>query len=199
MEDLKAYIDDTGACADPARICTVAALFELELATAADIEAGRALAAQMISSDVASTDFLAAVQAVTGASLFVHKQAGLVTGVLGFFGVGQDGLAALDAGGFDARAFDLGLVARPGEAPRGVYAFGVAASSKAAGSCVIRGSAGIQEALFWAVPIYTRTATEDGARVLIGSLGFARLAHDPSMVRRPPRPYALAGFRTAAA
>jgi hypothetical protein len=198
MDQLKALIDPTGACADPARICAVASLFKLSLATPADIQAGLALAAQLISADVTSVEHLAAVQAVTGASLFVHKEAGAVTGVLGFFSARQSGLQALEAGGFDARDFDLDLVARPGEAPAAVYAFGVAASTKQAGSYVIRGSAGIQEALFWGVPIFTRVATEDGARVLLGSLGFARMANDPSLVRRPPRRRALEGFRDGA-
>jgi hypothetical protein len=198
MDELRALIDPTGACADPARICAVAALFELSLAAPNDIDRGRGLAADLIAAELASVDQLAAVQEITGASLFVHKEAGAVTGVLGFFGARLRGLQALEAGGFDARALDLDLIARPGETPAAVYAFGVAAATKQAGSYVIRGSAGIQEALFWKLPIFTRVASEDGARVLLGGLGFARMANDPSLVRRPPRQRALDGFRSGA-
>lgn len=193
---LEALVDAKGKCTDPERICSVAALFGLSPATLPQIQSGRRLAAQLISNDLTSVDLLTAVQRITSSSLFVFTEAGAVTGVLGFFPARPAGVAALDAGEFDARAFDLDIVARPGETPAGVYAFGVAASTKAAGSAIIRGSAAIQEALLWALPIYTRVATEDGARVLLGGLGFARAENDPTLVRRPPRKRPLEGFKT---
>jgi hypothetical protein len=197
LPELEALVDPNGRCANPRQICAVAALFGLTPALPSQIAAGRRLAAQLISDDLASVDLLAAVQRITSASLFVHTEGKDVTGVLGFFPVRAPGLALLDAGGFDARHFDLGIVARPGETPKGVYAFGVAASTKAGGSAIIRGSAAIQEALLWALPIYTRVATEDGARVLLGSLGFAHVDNDETLVRRPPRARPLEGFYAA--
>ena len=193
--ELKDLVDPRGKCTDPRRIRAVAALFDLAPASVPQINSGRLLAARLISNDLASVDFLAAVQRITNASLFVHCDSKEVTGVLGFFPVRAQGLAALEAGGFDARDFDLDIVARPGEIPEGVYAFGVAASTKAGGSAIIRASAAIQEALLWALPIYTRVATEDGARVLLGSLGFVHVDNDPTLVRRPPRKRALEGYR----
>lgn len=193
-QDLEAFIDARGACADSARICALALAFALQPASKADIEEGRALAARLISNDLTAASVLEEVQLITGSSLFVHKEGDAITGVLGFFGVNEAGLALMDAGGFDARAFDLSIVTRPGENPVGAYAFGVAASTKAGGSAIIRGSAGIQEALFWSIPIYTRVATEDGARVLLGSLGFAHMDNDETLVRRPPRSRPLEGF-----
>jgi len=194
-KELEALVDAKGACGDPARIAAVAALCGLEPATTAQIESGRALAARLISNDLTSVDLLSAVQEITKSSLFVFCENGEVTGVLGFFGVTEAGLQALDAGGFDARAFDLAFVARPPNEPACVYAFGVAASTKAGGSAIIRASAAIQEGLYWSLPIYTRVATDDGARVLLGSLGFAHVDNDPTLVRRPPRARALEGFR----
>lgn len=192
---LKALVDPTGHCARPEHVRAVAALFDLTMASSDEIRTGRSLAARLISADLTSADQLAAVQNITGASLFVYKEHGAVTGVLGFFGMRTAGVSALDAGRFDARQFDLECVTPPSEAPAGIYAFGVAAATKAAGSAVIRASAAIQEALYWALPIYTRVATEDGARVLLGGLGFAHVCNDPTLVRRPPRRWALEGFR----
>jgi hypothetical protein len=193
-QDLEAFIDASGACPYSARICALAAKFALSPASTTDIEVGRSLAARLISNDLTAASLLADVQLITGSSLFVHKEDGAITGVLGFFGVNEAGLLLMDAGGFDARGFDLGIVTRPGERPVGAYAFGVAASTKAGGSAIIRGSAAIQEALFWSIPIYTRVATEDGARVLLGGLGFAHVDNDPSLVRRPPRARPLEGY-----
>jgi len=139
------------------------------------------------------------VQSITGASLFIHREDGEITGVLGFFSVREAGLQALRAGGFDAREVDLDIIARAGEKPFAGYAFGVAASTKLAGQAIIGAAAAIQEAQFWALPIFTRIASEDGARVLLGSLGFARLEHDPTLVCRPPRRYPLEGFRARGA
>lgn len=197
--ELEALVDATGACASAARVGAVAALFNLRLASHADIDAGHALAARLIAVDLAAPDQLAAVQDITGASLFVHAEQAQITGVLGFFGVRRRGLDLLETGRFDARNLDLDVVARAAEPPTAVYAYGVAASTKAGGSAIIRASAAIQEALYWAIPVFTRVASEDGARVLLGDLGFVRVASDPSLVRRPPRAHALEGFRAGLA
>lgn len=194
LRDLEAFIDAGGACCDAKAVCALAEMFELRAASPEDIDEGRALAARLISEHLTSADILARVQAITGASLFVHREAGVITGVLGFFTVRPSGLSLLEAGGFDARDFDMDIIAREGEPPVGAYAFGVAASTKAGGSAIIRASAAIQEALFWSIPIYTRVATEDGARVLLGSLGFKRMDNDETLVRRPPRTRPLEGF-----
>lgn len=195
VQDLEAFIDARGACCDAKAICALAEKFALKAAAPADIDEGRALAARLISEHLTSADVLARVQAITGASLFVHREAGAITGVLGFFTVRPSGLLLLDAGGFDARDFDMDIIARDSERPVGAYAFGVAASTKAGGQAIIRASAAIQEVLFWSIPVYTRVATEDGARVLLGSLGFAHVANDETLVRRPPRTRPLEGFR----
>ncbi|HVY83570.1 MAG TPA: hypothetical protein VG943_00425 [Caulobacterales bacterium] len=196
LEDL---VDPEGRCADPERVKAVAALFNLTLASADQIRQGRELGARLISSQVASADVLHAVQSRTGASQFVHVEEGVVDGALGFAALRATGRDALVEGAFDPRDFALDLIAPPGEPPAAVFAFGVVASTKAGGSAVIGGAAAIQEALFWALPIYTRIATADGERVLLTRLGFRRVQGDTSLACRPPRTRPLEGFSAGAA
>jgi hypothetical protein len=181
------FIDPSGRCSDSARILELAASFGLRPPLPHEMAPARALAASRISDAVVTEEAFAAVQAVTGASLFVHREGEEVTGVLAFFFFNKAGLDAIEAGTFNPSQVDPALLAKPGETPVGAYAWGFAASTKLGGRAVVAASAALQNRLFWSIPVYTRAATADGERVLYGSLGYVRVPGDDRMLAvRPP-------------
>lgn len=156
----------------PERICEVTSTFGLVLADLDQIRQARAISAALVGEGVAATETFVAVQQITQSSVFVYCEDGAVTGVLGLFFLRQAGLDAIEKGAFDAVNLDLDLVARPGEAPAAGYGWGFAATTHAGGRAVVKASAALRDTLFWGLPAFTRTATPDGVRVILGSLGY---------------------------
>lgn len=156
----------------PERICDVTASFGLVLADLDQIRQARAISAALVGEGVAATETFVAVQQITQSSVFVYCENGAVTGVLGLFFLRQAGLDAIESGTFDAVNLDLDLIARPGEPPAAGYGWGFAATTQAGGRAVVKASAALRDKLFWGIPAFTRTATPDGVRVILGSLGY---------------------------
>lgn len=191
--------DPEGCRTDRDSVLAVAASYGLTPPAENEIGACRLIAAQRISDAVVTEERFAAVQAITGASLFAFREEGVVTGVLAFFFLRPAGLAALLEGRFDPQGFDLDLVARSDEPAAAAYAWGFAATTEAGGKAVVKGSAAIQEGLAWAIPVFTRVATDDGARVLYGKMGYAPVpGDDPSLAMRPAREAPIWSARAAA-
>jgi hypothetical protein len=63
----------------------------------------------------------------------------------------------------------------------------------------VKASIAVRETLFWALPGYTRAATDDGARLIFGSLGFKPVEGDPQLARYDGRDQPLIGLNAAAA
>jgi hypothetical protein len=176
-----------GRVNDPERICAVAASFGMALADDDDIVAGREIAARLIGEGIASAETFIAMQRLTRSSVFVFREDGVVTGMLGLFLLRPGGLRAVQNGAFDAVWPDMTLVAPPGERPAACYGWGFAATSERGGSVAVRTAVALQQRLFWAMPTFTRTATPDGVRVILGPMGYQRYTEsDPSLVWRPP-------------
>ena len=76
---------------------------------------GRAIAAELISPDVATEDTFAAVHNRNGAGVFVYRQDGLAQGFLGVILLRASGLAKIEADSFNAVAPDLDDVCEAGE------------------------------------------------------------------------------------
>ena len=191
--------DPKGSRTDRESVLAVAAAYGLTPPGADEIGACRAIGATRISDAVVTEERFAAVQAITGASLFAFREEGVITGVLAFFFLRPAGLAALQEGRFDPQAFDLDLVARSDEPVAAAYAWGFAATTAAGGKAVVKGAAAIQEGLTWAIPVFTRVATDDGARVLYGNMGYVPVpGADPSLAVRPARAAPVWSERAAA-
>jgi len=179
-------------------INAVAAWCGVSLAGRQDIADARAMAADRIGGEVVSEATLSAVQDITGASVFVAREGGVVTGMTAFFLLRQSGMDALANGTFDTLNVDLEMICRPREIPAGGYAWGfVGTTDKGAGRAV-KASLGVRETLFWALPGYTRAATDDGARLIFGTLGFEPVPGDPTLARYDGRSAPLVGIRAAA-
>lgn len=186
FSDLAATEQTEGRVNDPERIAAVAASFGMALATDDDIRAGREIAARLIGEGIAAADTFIAMQRLTRSSVFVHREERVVTGMLGLFLLRPAGLRSIENGVFDAASPDMDLVARPGERPAACYGWGFAASTERGGSAAVRTAVALRERLFWAIPTFTRTATPDGVRVVLGSMGYRPYNQsDPTLVWRP--------------
>lgn len=198
IAELARFADPTGRCSNPRLINAVAAYCGVSLAGPEDIVHARALCAERISENVVSVETLQQVQNITGASVFVAREQGVVTGMTAFFLVRAEGMRALDEGRFDAVNIDPDMVCRPRERPAGGYAWGFVGSTDRGAGRAVKASIAVRETLFWALPGYTRAATDDGARLIFGSLGFKHVDGDPSLARYDGRDQPLIGMHASA-
>ncbi len=176
-----------GRVSAPGRICGVAAEFGLKLADEAEIREGRAITARLISDGIASVEVFSAVQAITHASVFVYREGRAVTGMLGLFLIRPAGLAAIERGDFDAVNPNYDMVSRPGEIPAACYGWGFAGATDVGAGAAVKASVALRNKLFWRIPVFTRTATPDGVRVITGKMGYKLYREsDPTLVWMPP-------------
>jgi hypothetical protein len=171
-----------GKSPDPRDILNIARSFGLRALENNEIFAAREIAQARFSAPIVSAVLMASVQKITRSSLFTFEQDTIKTAFLAFFPLRPAGLQAIERFAFNPFDFDLTLVARPFEEPAAIYGWGFAANTDAGGRAVVRGLATIQGALFWAIPKYCHVATEDGERVVIGKMGYQRVAGpDPNL------------------
>lgn len=187
MSELAQVSETSGRVSAPGRICGVAAEFGMKLADDAEIRAAREIAAQLINDGIASAETFSAVQAITHASVFVFLEGRAVTGMLGLFLVRAAGLRAIENGAFDGVNPDLDMVARPGETPAACYGWGFAGTTNLGGGNAVKAAVALRNRLFWRIPVFTRTATPDGVRVITGKMGYQIYnPADPTLVWMPP-------------
>ncbi|MES1200114.1 MAG: hypothetical protein ABUS57_01540 [Pseudomonadota bacterium] len=181
-------IDPTGRANQPERTRAVAALFDLRLADEDDIRVVREISSQRIGDAVASVETFSAVQRRTQSSVFVFGEKGAVSAMVGLFFLREPALALLDCCAFDASKPDLELIAPPGEPGAAAYGWGFVATSPAGGHAVVRAAMAFRDTLSWAIPTFTRTATEDGVRIIRGPMRYQiyRPGEDQTLVWLPP-------------
>jgi hypothetical protein len=148
---------------------------------------GRAIAAELISPDVASEETFAAVHNRNGAGVFVYRQDGLAQGFLGVILLRASGLAKIEADVFNAVAPDLDDVCETGEEPAAVYGWGFAATTARAAGAMVLGLMALRDKAGLNVPFFCRAATPAGAKVLLGKMGYAPLKNSVTglLVRYP--------------
>lgn len=199
LSELGRFVDPTGRCSNPRMINALAAFCGVSLAGHEDIIAGQKLAAEKIGGAVVSADVLQAVQDITGCSVFVARDAGKVTGLTAFFLLRPEGMQAFAENRFDTVNVNLDYVWRPRETPAGGYAWGFVASNDRAAGRVVKASLVIRETLLWALPGYTKAATDEGARLIFGSLGFQPVPGNDSLAQYFPREKPFEGLMLAGA
>lgn len=151
----------------------------------AELDAGRALAAELIGPGVVEADVLRAVAAHAGYGAYVVREGGSVIGLLSMILLNPAGVQALREDVFDALHPRLDHVAANGSEPAAVYGWGVAGATREAAKTVVAGSALVLEVI--PVPYFARAATEAGLRMLT-RLGFAPYPNSPSgLLWRDPR------------
>lgn len=198
--ELARFVDPSGRCSDPRLLVAIAAFHGARLASEDEFEAAQALAAGEVEGTIVTAAMFAEMQGLTQSSIFIVKEQGRITGCLAFFTLREGGVAALRAGQFAADAVDPNWVSRPGEAPEGVYAWGFAGRTSYARKAVVKASVTVAEAALWAVPAFTRIASADGERVLVGKMGFRRVPGDTTgLAMKPPGTAPFAGLIEEAA
>lgn len=196
--ELSRFVDATGRCIDPRWINAVAAFCNVAAASYEEIATARAIAARAIPDGVVTVARMQAVQAITKSSIFVAREGAHVVGMTAFFPLRASGMAALEAGQFDTLEPDLEFICPPREAPAGGYAWGfIGLNDKAAGR-VVKTCVAVRETLCWALPLYTRAATEAGAKVIFGPLGFRPVQGDPTLAFHPGHQRPLQGLLSQA-
>jgi hypothetical protein len=134
---------------------------------------GRAIAAELISPDVASEEAFAEVHNRNGAGVFVYRQDGLAQGFLGVILLRASGLAKIEADTFNAVAPDIEDVCVEGEEPAAVYGWGFAATTARASGAMVLGLMALRDSAGLNVPFFCRAATPAGAKVILGKMGYA--------------------------
>lgn len=157
---------------DPSEFHAVLAGIDLYPAEPEECDAGRAIAAELISPHVALASTFRRVHARTGCSVYVSRQDGRVSGVLGLVPLRPAGLKAVEEHVFEARNPPDDLVCEPGDLFPGLYGWGFAASTRRASALVVMGAIKIRER-YPDIPFFTRAATPAGVKVICGRMGYA--------------------------
>jgi hypothetical protein len=143
---------------DPARNIVTLAGAGLELAQPQDIAEAHALVERLVGPPLASADVMRRIQDRTKASIFVVRQEGRITGVVGELALTPEGMQALTSGAFNGIDPDLAHVAAPGQAVAAFYCWGIAADTRKAAATTIRGVVTAREAVYADLPFFTRAA-----------------------------------------
>jgi hypothetical protein len=170
-----------------AKIHAEMALHGLFPALEAEIIAGRETAAGLIGPEIAGENAFLTVHRRTRAGVFVYRQDRIAQGFLGVILLRDSGLRKLESDRFDALQPDLTDICEAGEAPAAVYGWGFAATTvRASGACVL-GLMALRDRLFPQLPFFCRAATPQGAKVILGKMGYRPHARSATglLVRLP--------------
>ncbi len=138
-----------------------------------ELTRGRAIAAELISPDIAREETFSAVHNRSGAGVFVYRQDGLAQGFLGLILLRASGLEKIEKDSFNAISPDLNDVCIDGEEPVAVYGWGFAAATARAAGAMVMGLMALREDAGLDVPFFCRAATPAGAKVILGKMGYA--------------------------
>lgn len=142
-----------------------------------------ALATQELGPGLASLDEIKRVDALTGASIWVIRRRGEVTGFLAPLALTAAGVAALVDNTFDAANIDQKWVARMGEPIAGFYCWCYAGKDQVSRGALVLGLRTLIDRYFPDLPFFGRDSTEAGARIM-RHLGFFPFDNTPHLFWR---------------
>lgn len=158
---------------EPQQVCSALQPFGLRPARPDAIQSARDWTAKLIGPSIAPPQALGAVHQLMGeAAVFVRSEAAELVGVLGWIALSQSGLQALVAGRFCAQDPDPDHVCRPGQSPSACYGWGIAGSTPEGAKAVVCATQVLYLDVYPGLPWFTRAATEDGRRVILGRFGY---------------------------
>jgi hypothetical protein len=154
--------------------------------TKADIAALRALAAELISPDIAKADVLGDIQLRTGHSLFLRRRNNDPTAFIACFPLTAAGECAIRSGGFNGRAVAPDWVCPFGASVRSGYIWGLGGVSRFASFAAMRALKIMRERFFARIDLYARATTPEG-RALMQGFGYLpiKVGIDPDLLRAP--------------
>ena len=142
-----------------------------------------ALATAELGPGLASLDEIKRVDALTGASIWVIRRKGEVTGFLAPLALTAAGVAALVDNTFDASRIDQKWVARIGEPLAGFYCWCYAGKDQVSRGALVLGLRTLIDRHFPDLPFFGRDSTEAGARIM-RHLGFHPFDNTPHLFWR---------------
>jgi hypothetical protein len=148
-----------------------------------DFEAVHALATKELGPGLASPDEIKRVDRLTGASIWVIRRKGEVTGFLAPLALTAEGVAALVDNTFDAANIDQKWVARVGEPLAGFYCWCYAGKDQVSRGALVLGLRTLIDRHFPDLPFFGRDSTEAGARIM-RHLGFFPFDSTPHLFWR---------------
>lgn len=157
---------------DIVRVSKRAAEFGFRHAGMADLAAGIALAEELMSSKIATTEAVIRMDVITGMTAWVRGDP--VDGVFLVLPLSVAGEQAVRNGTYYPSAPDEAHLAWHGKDVAGVYIGVYAGSTKEARRAVMMAAAVMRMEFFGPVPSFARGATDDGKRSM-ASLGFSPL------------------------
>ncbi len=159
-------------------------------ASACDIVSARNAAAALVGDDIATSETLCEVHAITGGCAFVARLGGELIAMISVIPLRRAAIPVLEAGAFDGVAPPRRLIARPGEPPAAFYVWGAAGLSWRGRRLALAASVAVRDEVYPDLPLYARAATADGERVLQRRMGAIPIAG--GLVRAAPRPWRAA-------
>ena len=149
--------------------------FEVTPVTAVEMPAAQGLAAALVKLPIASVPAMVSVYERSGMGLFKAIEGGEIVGVLGVVPLNAAGLAAIYADAFNAGDPDLAHICAPGEAPCGIFGWGIASKSHAATKRMVSAADLMTREVIPHLAWYGRTVTDDGERLIMQRLGWVAL------------------------
>lgn len=149
----------------------------------ADYAAVHKLATDELGPGLASLEEIKRVDRLTGASIWVIRRKGDVTGFLAPLALTAAGVAALVDNTFDAANIDQRWVARIGEPLAGFYCWCYAGKDQVSRGALVLGLRTLIDRHFADLPFFGRDSTESGARIM-RHLGFFPFADTPHLFWR---------------
>lgn len=163
---------------------TMMAAVRLEHAmTHEDYVAVHRLATDELGPGLASLEEIKRVDQLTGASIWVIRRKGEVTGFLAPLALTAEGVAALVDNTFDAAHIDQKWVARMGEPLAGFYCWCYAGKDQVSRGALVLGLRTLIDKYFIDLPFFGRDSTEAGARIM-RHLGFFPFDDTPHLFWR---------------
>jgi hypothetical protein len=141
------------------------------------------LATQELGPGLASLEEIKRVDGLTGASIWVIRRRGEVTGFLAPLALTAEGVAALVDNTFDAARIDQKWVARMGEPLAGFYCWCYAGKDQVSRGALVLGLRTLIDRYFPDLPFFGRDSTEAGARIM-RHLGFYPFDNTPHLFWR---------------
>jgi len=149
------------------------ATFDMWPAAPDQMVEARDFAAGLIGGDIVTPQTLAWVHERTGGALFLAREEGRLTGVWAGVLLTEAGVRACHADTFNALDPDPDHVAEKWEDPAGVYAWGIAGSTRESAKRVVEAAGGALFRVTLAhLPYFTRPATPAGVRLVIERFNF---------------------------
>ena len=151
-----------------------------------EIAPALAMAARRMKSPLASAEVMAAVQARSGLSVFIAREAGEIAGVMGFVLLSSQGRASVLGDRFDAFDPDMADVCSRRDEPSAIYGWGIATLSHSATKTLVEAACAMGRQVTPHLRWYMRTVTADGERLIMKRQGWRRVPRSrPGLIWQP--------------